>query len=384
MIPHHTGKQKPGKAFQKYGLFLIILMVFSGCQTMTPPPQKQPPTREILTPKSQPKTYHIGVLLPLSGQNSAIGDDLWKGAEMALLNSDKENVILHLKDTKGTESGTIHALKEWGSTPLDAIVGPLFAPEVRMLSHHAPSKAVPVLALSSDTSLARKGMFILGLSPQEQLRHVLTFAKTKGRARLAAILPQGKFGDSLKAVLTKAAENGWDGVSILSYDSERGLLTEQIDTLKNNDFDTLVLPVGGTELKGILTSLKDESISLDGIFVLGTGAWDDENLPKDLLPATAYYAAPDPSDREPFEFSFEKTYGHKPKRMATLTYDAITVLTRAIPDQEKKESLFNQMTNPAGFDGADGHIRLNQDGSIKRTLVIMTAAGDIFSDTKSK
>lgn len=376
MITYHTGKQKTGKAFKKSIFFLLSLVTLGGCQTSLTPPA---PVQHIEMPPvaAQKKNHAIGVLLPLSGKASDIGADLWKGAEMALLNSDKENVTLYLKDTAGTAAGTIRALKELESVPLDAIVGPLFAADVRALSTAPNPKSIPILALSSDTSLARRGIFVLGLSPQDQLHHVLSFAKEKGRDKVAALLPHGVFGDSMETVLTQTALNdGWTISGIIRYDSAQPLLAEQIATLKNAAFDTLVLPVGGTELGAILKSLRDENVALQDTFVLGTGAWDDTDLPKYLLPPLSYYAAPNPKDREEFVFSFEKTYGQKPNRITTLTYDAVSLLTGLLTEGGSG-SLFDRLTNPAGFDGVDGYFRLNQNGSVKRTLVIMNGMGDL-------
>lgn len=72
-----------------------------------------------------------------------------------------------------------------------------------------------------------------------------------------------------------------------------------------------------------------------------------------------------------FRSRYKKVYGQKPRRIASLAYDAVS-LTAALsainPENPFDDSA---MTNADGFLGIDGIFRLNEDGLNERGLAVL-------------
>ncbi|THF72320.1 MAG: hypothetical protein E8G75_11180 [Sulfitobacter sp. SK025] len=73
------------------------------------------------------------------------------------------------------------------------IVGPLFGAQVAAVSQAVGSN-VAVLTLSNDVNVAGGGVFVLGVTPEQSARAVLTFAARRGLNTVGVVAPTGAFG----------------------------------------------------------------------------------------------------------------------------------------------------------------------------------------------
>ncbi len=80
----------------------------------------------------------------------------------------------------------------------------------------------------------------------------------------------------------------------------------------------------------------------------------------------AIYAAPDASARDAFVQAFSARYGAPPPGPADLAYDAARIAQQTAPAGFSAAAL----TNPAGFQGVDGWLRLMPDGRVERALAV--------------
>ena len=103
--------------------------------------------------------------------------------------------------------------------------------------------------------------------------------------------------------------------------------------------------------------------------ILGTGVWNDPRVLR--LPALqgAWFSAPETSGFSAFAGRYRAKYGSDPARIATLSYDAVS-LAAALARQGGGFS-DAILTNSSGFNGADGVFRFRSDGPNERGLAVL-------------
>ena len=102
------------------------------------------------------------------------------------------------------------------------------------------------------------------------------------------------------------------------------------------------------------------------------------NEPRVLgLPALhgGWFAAPDNRGFEAFAERYRARFNTDPIRLATLSYDAVTLAAALARMQGVQGFSEAMLTNPAGFAGADGVFRFNPDGTNSRSLTVQEIRG---------
>jgi hypothetical protein len=105
--------------------------------------------------------------------------------------------------------------------------------------------------------------------------------------------------------------------------------------------------------------------------ILGTGIWKDPWVMK--LPALqgAWFAAPESAGFDAFAAQYRAKFNSDPTRLATLSYDAVTLVAALARTQGAQRFTENVLTNPSGFSGKDGVFRFRPDGPNERGLAVM-------------
>ena len=77
----------------------------------------------------------------------------------------------------------------------EVIVGPLFGASVQAVAPIARDRGMPVLAFSTEKSVAGNGTYLLSFLPQNEVRRVVRYAAANGHHVFAALVPQTAYGD---------------------------------------------------------------------------------------------------------------------------------------------------------------------------------------------
>jgi hypothetical protein len=104
---------------------------------------------------------------------------------------------------------------------------------------------------------------------------------------------------------------------------------------------------------------------------LGTGVWNDARVLK--LPALqgAWFAAPENAGFNAFAGRYKAKFGSEPARIATLSYDAVSLVAALARTQGPSRFSDGTLTNTSGFNGADGVFRFRTDGPNERGLAVL-------------
>src|SRR3569833_2747756 len=109
----------------------------------------------------------VGLILPLSAQGNAgvAAQSMKNAAEMALAEFKQPNVSLLVQDAGGTPQGAANAAQQAIAQGAEIIVGPLFAQSVTAVGQVARQRGIPVIAFSTDASVAARGVYLLRFLP---------------------------------------------------------------------------------------------------------------------------------------------------------------------------------------------------------------------------
>src|SRR5262249_40523004 len=131
------------------------------------------------------------------------------------------------------------------------LIGPLFAADVGPAQTAAAPAGVSLLALSTDTSLARRGGYVMGVAPPPQVERVGAYAASRGAKRFAALLPSNAYGALVgEAFRDSVLRHGGTIVMIEDYDPARHDSAPHVRSLATlrGQIDAMFLPEGGGDL----------------------------------------------------------------------------------------------------------------------------------------
>lgn len=321
-------------------------------------------------------TVKVALLLPLSGKGAGLGQSMVNAAQLAVFDVAPQGFELMPRDTGSTPEQTARAAKEAKDSGAKIIIGPLFAADVAAVRPVVQDSEVNLLALSTDTSLAQPGLYVMGFAPAPQVDRIVAYAASKGAKRFAALIPQGPYGVLVQRQFEMAVSHEGGTIVAVEGASHISALAQ-----KKNEIDALFLPLAGGELRRVAGQLASVGFNKDRTMLLGTGLWDEASVAAgEPFLEGALYAAPEPEKRAPFIEAYLKNYGQQPPRLATLAYDA-TALAAVLA---RSGGRFDRIaiTNPSGFAGLDGIFRFAPDGHVERGLAVhaLTSSGSKIVD----
>ena len=382
------------------------------------------PTQEELPPATlalPPGPVSVGLLLPLSGSSAELGRALFDAAQLALFDVGNQDVVLLPRDTRGTPEGAASAAAQALGDGPQLLVGPLYSASVAAVTPLARAAGVNVIAFSSDRTVARPGVYLMGFLPAQQVDRVVGFAAGRGLEWFTALAPSSVYGETMVRAMVEATRRrgallvdpvyypaevraASDVESIVrflvNYDIRHAALQaerqrllgldndaaradlaalQDIDTLGATGFDAVLLPEGGAKLLTIAPLFPYFDIDSPDVRLLGTNQWETADLASEPALYGGWYAAAPPATRAGFEARFEETFGYAPPRLATLAYDAVALAGALARLPDGRGFSAETLTSPGGFKGVDGILRFAADGTNQRGLAVLevTAEGPV-------
>lgn len=373
-----------------------------------------------------PGAHDVGLILPLTGRNAAYGLRMRDAAKLAL--SAKGSPALDVHDTNAP-GGAEQAARDALSRGDAILLGPLTATETSAAAPLAVNAGKPELAFTSDSTQARPGVWVMGLTPEQQVRRMVDAARATGRRTFAAFLPDNAFGHAMGDGLVRAcrdaglkepqivfhtmdAQNIDDGLKTLSAietrqpvaptptptdvpagpsaidptgetaanpagEAETGATPPATPTetpapapqavpVPPPPFDALVLADTGLELGRVITALQADHIDSSQVQIMGPALWKAFDGKLGALHG-AWYAAPDAHDRMGYVAQYRALYRQAPSPVTDFAYDAAALAGSLI----RQGGVTTQaLTRPDGYMGVDGLFRLRPDGHVTRALAI--------------
>jgi len=335
------------------------------------------------TPEQQPSgVIRAAILLPLSGQNAAVGNAMLNAAQLAVFDLGPEHFLLMPRDTAANPDQAARAAQAAVDDGATLILGPLFGSAAAGVIPTARGRNVPVVTFSNDFSLADQGLMVMGFGPSDQAARIVSHAISQGRRRIAVLAPQNAYGDAVvDAAGETATRSGGQLVGLEQLPADTDAFGPALSALMASQPDALLIGFAGSRLSALDQALQAQGLAQSGVQILGLGTWDTPEITRYAGLQGSLFAAPDPARRANFEARYRQAYGEEPLRIATLAYDA-AALAAVLAGRQNRwsgQSAYGPqlLRRDQGFDGADGLFRFGEDGVAERALAVIavTAGG---------
>ncbi|MEC9342491.1 MAG: penicillin-binding protein activator [Pseudomonadota bacterium] len=316
----------------------------------------------------------VSLLLPKSapGNGAAVAQELRNGALLALQDFGQDTIQIVIKDTSGQAASAQAAANEAILEGSSAILGPVFSASVSAASAIALPAGRTMIAFSTDTSVARRGVYLLSFTPQDDTRRIINFALSQGKRAFLAFLPTSSEGTIREGVLRQLLGPTGASLQVIRYERTNESLEQAAIKASPllESVDSIYIPEGGQIPNAIMQNLRRVEADTVGKVVLGSGLWETVKLDDPML-ENAIYPNRDVSNFDSFASRYENAYGAKPGVWAGLGYDSVTLTIELVRQTGNFEGFKQVMLeNPRGFTGINGIFRLRADGTAERGLAI--------------
>jgi ABC-type branched-subunit amino acid transport system substrate-binding protein len=355
----------------------VAAVLLSACSINLPglssAPPAAPPQPSAALGSGQVK---VGMILPLSAAGNAglAAQSMRNAAELALVEFNAPNIQLLIKDDGGNPLGAQAAAQEAVNEGAEIILGPLFAPTVAPAGQVARTRNIPMIAFSTDTSVASRGVYLLSFLPETDVDRVVDYAASRGKRSFAALIPDNAYGNVVDAAFRQAvARAGGRIVAAERYPADRAAMQDAVRRIAPAlaQADALFLPGDADLVTAAAQGLATAAVNFKRLQLLGTGLWDDQRIYQDSSLQGGWFAAPEAGGYRGFATRYRAKYGQDPARTATLAYDAVS-LTAALTKTQGPQRFADQvLTNPSGFSGVEGIFRFRPEGTNDRGLSVV-------------
>ncbi len=373
-LMHVWARTRSGLSIATAAMLLAACTTQFGGGAPTPQAGEPPPTAQVSEGQ-----VRVGLVLPLSAQGNAgvAAQSMKNAAEMALAEFKSPNIQLLVKDDGGTAQGAQAAAQQAINEGAEIIVGPLFAQSVSAVGQVARGRNIPVIAFSTDASVAARGVYLLSFLPETDVRRIVDFAVSRGKRSFAALLPDNAYGTVVEAAFQQeVSRRGGRVVALEKYPLDANRMAEAARRVSQaaNQADSIFIPDGADAVPQVVQALAASGVNLKRVQLLGTGLWDDPRIFSTAALDGGWYAAPESTGFRNFSGRYRARYGQDPVRTATLAYDAVALVAALVKTQGPQRFSEQVLTNASGFAGIDGVFRFRPEGPNERGLAVLRVA----------
>ena len=336
-----------------------------------PPPAGGPLAGETLG--SGP--VRVGMILPLTqnGAPSPVGVSMRNAAQLAIDDFGGPYITLMIQDDHSSSDGAAQAAQSELSAGAQLILGPVFANDVRAAAPAAKSAGRPMIAFSTDVSVAMPGVYLLSFLIEGYVDRIIQYAASTGKKSFAIMAPQNDYGNVAAARFQDDAAN-FNAQLVVSarYSAGQPATAAQEVAAVSGQIDALFIPEQADGMAAVASALGSSNVKTQ---LLGTGVWNDARVLKLPQMQGAWFSAPDNSGFNALAQRYRAKFNSDPTRVASLAYDAVTLAAALARITTTDPYNARTLTGVSGFNGADGVFRFRADGTNERGLAVMQIDG---------
>ena len=322
----------------------------------------------------------IGLLVPLSGKNSEIGQSIIKSARLAINKIDSTLIEIIPKDTQSNPESTLKAAKELAELNIKIIIGPVFNENLIYLDE---LKNITFLSLTNKNNNFSKNIINAGINATSQLNTIKKFLKINEIGKTIFLTPDIDYKNEIKKAISiskiKIIKNyiyNTDPTKltqqiekITRYDIRKQNLEDEIVRLEKSDqsnkeqlikklkkrdtigsvkFDSIIIADFDESLKSVTTSLLYTDISPKKKYFITLNQWFDKSLLEEASVQPLYFPSINKKNFEDFSEEYFKKFNQYPNQLSFLSFDLVGLVyhliiqNNSIVDEEifRKKNLF--------------------------------------------
>lgn len=359
-----------------------LALALAGCgptlgprADLPPPPSPTPATPAAPTGDTiGTGPVRVALIAPITQGTgpSVVGGSLRNAVDMAVAETGANDITVLVKDDHGSADGAREAAQAAVNEGADLILGPLFAGSVREAGRVARAANRPLIAFSTDASVASRGVYLLSFLVESYVDRIVDFAAQKGKKSIAVLAPESDYGNVATGAVQSAAARA--GMRVMAVERYRpGGSADAVKRVAQvaGQIDALFIPDQAEAMGNVGRQLAAAGVDPKKVQILGTGLWNDARALNAPFLQGAWFAAPENAGFNAFAQRYRTKYNSDPTRIATLAYDATTLAVALARSQGPTRYADSVLTNPSGFNGADGVFRFKPDGLNERGLSVL-------------
>ena len=344
--------------------------------------------------KSKKSKFRIGLLVPLTGPFSYLGDTISGGSELAFFKMQNPNIELLYFDTAGGDK-VIEAANSAISSDVDVIIGPLFSDSVKAIKPLFNELDIPILSFSNNIDVAEEGVWVLGYLPEQQIDQLVDFAVARGKQNFGILSSSSQLGKKItKSAVNKLTEYGLSPRTVLTISNIEDMdqnellnkikmFAQYIDTEKDPltlpppVFDTVLIAGDTSFILQVAPILSYYDLGPDRALFIGIDRW---NIPKMLNEPSlqnAILTLPTRPADEKFNKVWDSEFKIDSNDLARISFDA-TALVIATANINSDASLSERLVGQPGFIGFSGQFKMSRTGLTERIFEIMKISDNLL------
>ena len=305
------------------------------------------------------KTLKVGLLAPLSGPYSEIGNSLLYSLQLALEEINDNNVIVVPRDSGfNNEKKLITAIEDMRSVGVKVVIGPATFEEFGKVKKYNDLIFISPSNIKSDFS---NNIISIGVSLESQLIALTNFIKKQKKTKTVIMYPKNEY---LELIENKLDDLELKNIKKFIYSPNPEILTGEIEVLTNYsqrkrslelrkkmfedkedeqsikelerleqlytlgkvNFDSVIIIDFGNNLKSVLTSLVYTDVSQDDVLFTTINQWFDESIFYENTIKTLYYPSVNYNEFKKYNNKYFKRFKIYPNEITILAYDALGLI----------------------------------------------------------
>jgi len=301
------------------------------------------------------ETIKIGLLIPLTGKDSEIGQSIIKSTRIAINKINNLSIEIVPKDTESSPKIALRAAKELASLGIKIVIGPVFNENLIYLDELSE---VTFLSLNNKNNNFSNNIINAGINATSQLIAIKKFIELNKLNKTIFLTPDVNYKNEIQEAILNSK------IKIIEnyiYDTDPTKLTKQIekithyeirkqnledeivrleksnennkdqlierlkkrDTLGDINFDSIIISDFDESLKSVTTSLLYTDVSPKEKHFITLNQWFDESLLKETSSQPLYFPSVNKNNYDDFSTEYFEKYNQYPNQLSFLSYDLI-------------------------------------------------------------
>ena len=339
---------------------------------------------------SSEEVVKIGLLVPLSGESSYIGQSIIQSVRLGINKINNDRLLVLPRDTKSDQSTTLKVVDELYSEGTKIFIGPVFNKNLKELD-----KFQDAIFLSFTNKVLGNPNNVIssGINAKSQFDAIKKYLEMNDLDGTLVLIPKKSFKEEVEEAIIKSKLKT---KKIFYYDAEPTKLTKQIekvtrykirkrnledeikrvensdednkerkleilnkkDTLGRIGYDSIIIADFNESLKSVTTSLLYTDVSPKKVAFISLNQWFDETLFREKTSQPIAFPSINRENYFSFRNDYKKIYNESPSQIGILGYDLIGLVYYLLlkNDFEINNKLF---TEDNRFKGVSGVFEIN-------------------------
>ncbi len=355
------------------------------------------------------KILKVGLLAPLSGEYKDLGNSLLYSLQLALEEIDDKNVLILPRDSgfnnKDKLNSAVQDIKAQGA---NIIIGPLNYEEFDQIKKFNDMIFISPSNINPEFT---NNVISIGISLESQLMALADFIKKQNKTKTLVMFPKNNYTNLINEKLTKVNLK----FKTFIYNPNPEVLTGEIEKLTNYtqrkrnlelrkkmfedkedpqsvkelerldqlytlgdvDFDSLIIIDFGNSLKSVLTSLIYSDVNQEKVLFSTINQWFDESIFYENTIKDLYYPSINYKEFKKYNKKYFNKFKLNPNEITILAYDALGLIYYAWKNNNNIKSI-NDFSFKSKIKGKIGTFSF-KERKVTQELKIYRAANNKFT-----